>query len=825
MNNMTGKLSVRDVDLENKRVMIRVDYNVPLDEQGNVTDATRITETLETISLVKSKNPRCIVLVSHLGRPKGRDEKQSLLPAAKILARNLKERVTFINDCKGPCVVKNVSQVTNGGVIVLENLRFYPEEEMAMLDDGGEPNEDVLTFRRELTSLCDVYINDAFGTAHRAHSSIVGIDVPSRAMGLLMEKELEALGTLTTNPAKPFLAIIGGSKVSDKTKLLWNLIEKVDSIVIAGGMTFTFLKVLQNTKIGSSLYDEEGANEVESIMKVAIERNVEVYLPEDFNCSKSADGTEVEGVVVFNAQDGIQEGYAGMDIGPKSVEKIKSMIESAKTVLWNGPVGVFEKDEFASGTKELMVTLAEATTRGLISVIGGGDTGAAAAKFGFKSKFSHVSTGGGASLEFLEGKELPGIAALTDVTEAARKSKVASIRQSSAIKGSVPTENTERISSSIASADNSKPSAAQLEETPQEVNVEKFKSENVDDRLSGKAVGSIAVDSSIKKDLNLGNSELDKKPDERLPTKIFSEFTKSSINDKNKIRTEASKVAGEKAAKEQVEQSSVKMNSTMMDPNAVENATEEPLSLEREQPKPLSTKANENSALENEMTQDKPMNSQPAMEGGLTTVNKNPTITGEKSLKLSEKSGVVPQNAFGQDKLTDDQSAIQKELSHKKSVGTSDDPIDTIEGNAESNEKNETFQNRKTDLKDDKGLFEEKQKPEETTIGMENAQPKEGLEIKEDNVENNDRTALKQDELNTADPIASQEKEPATKKSNTSELKNENQDKVADMDASTDTQKENDKKLPSKYIRPGSIKSPLDDAIALEESQMPPDES
>ncbi|KAL7675364.1 hypothetical protein ACOME3_001624 [Neoechinorhynchus agilis] len=411
-----NKLSVRHLDLEGKRVLVRVDFNIPLDNKQQPTDEARIDSIIPTILLIKSKKPRYIILISHLGNPVGRDLTLSLFPATRLLAFKLKERIRFINDCRGSCVIRNVNESPNGKIIVLENLRFRLEEEASEFDANGSPNNRVKKFRRFLSSLCDIFVNDAFGVCHRLHSSIVGIDVPLRATGVSMERELEYLEALTDKPSRPFLAIIGGAKVEDKIKLLYNLVEKVDVIILAGGLAFTFLRVLTNMNIGSSLFDEKGAAEVDRIMKRANEREVKIHLPIDFVCLSTGR------VVVVDEDDGISDGFTAMDIGPNSVDTFRDVMGEAKTVFWNGPVGVYEDLRFSHGTKHLLKSMAEATKDGVLTVIGGGDTAAAAAAFGFTSTLSHVSAGGGATLELLQGTELPGISILTDAVNLEHKS-------------------------------------------------------------------------------------------------------------------------------------------------------------------------------------------------------------------------------------------------------------------------------------------------------------------------------------------------------------------------------------------------------------------
>lgn len=412
---LSNKLSYKDVDYAGKRVFIRVDFNVPLDG-AKITNNQRIKAALPTIEYVELKKPKCIILASHLGRPNGQvNQKYSLKPVAAELNRlfNHKHVVEFVDDCVGPQVKQAVDAAQDGKIILLENLRFHAEEEGLQKTDGGKikcPEADVKKFRDELTLLADVYVNDAFGTAHRAHSLMVGINVPIRAAGELMEKELLYFGKALENPDHPFLAILGGAKVSDKIQLINNLLDKVDEIIIGGGMAFTFTKVLDNMKIGSSLYDEDGAKIVQELVDKAKKNNVKIHLPVDFNeASKFAEDAEHK---VVTAEEGVQDGWMGLDVGPKTAQQFAQVIEGAKLIVWNGPAGVFEFPEFAKGTKAMSDACTKAFEKGSTVIVGGGDTATAAVKFG--TKCSHISTGGGASLELLEGKTLPGVAALSD---------------------------------------------------------------------------------------------------------------------------------------------------------------------------------------------------------------------------------------------------------------------------------------------------------------------------------------------------------------------------------------------------------------------------
>ena len=359
---------------------------------------------------------KAIILASHLGRPNGEvNEKYSLKPVAAELEHLLNTKVTFLPDAVGPETEKYVSGAKDGEIILLENLRFHIEEEGSKKVDGKKIKADeasVAAFRKSLTSLADVYVNDAFGTAHRAHSSMVGIDVPQRAAGFLVSKELTYFAKALEHPERPFLAILGGAKVSDKIQLIDNLLTKVDILIIGGGMAFTFKKTLENVKIGNSLFDEEGAKIVADLVKKAKENNVEIVLPVDYVVGdKFGKDAKVE---TATDESGIPDGWLGLDVGEKSVELFKAAIAKSKTILWNGPPGVFELDAFANGTKKTLDAVVDAVANGATAIIGGGDTATVAKKFGAEDKLSHVSTGGGASLELLEGKVLPGVASLSE---------------------------------------------------------------------------------------------------------------------------------------------------------------------------------------------------------------------------------------------------------------------------------------------------------------------------------------------------------------------------------------------------------------------------
>ena len=411
---LSSKLTVKDLELKDKRVFIRVDFNVPLDGK-KITSNQRIVAALPTIQYVLEHNPRYVVLASHLGRPNGeRNEKYSLAPVAEELQTLLGKPVTFLNDCVGADVDAAVKASAPGSVILLENLRYHIEEEGSRKVDGKKEKaspEAVAKFRKELSSLADVYINDAFGTAHRAHSSMVGFDLPQRAAGFLLTKELQYFGKALENPERPFLAILGGAKVADKIQLIDNLLDKVDSIIIGGGMAFTFKKVIENAQIGDSIFDEAGAEIVPKLMEKAKANNVEIVLPVDFVIADafSADAN----TKIVSDKEGIPAGWQGLDNGPESRKLFAATVAKAKTIVWNGPPGVFEFEKFANGTKALLDEVVKSCENGSTVIIGGGDTATVAKKYGVTDKISHVSTGGGASLELLEGKELPGVAFLS----------------------------------------------------------------------------------------------------------------------------------------------------------------------------------------------------------------------------------------------------------------------------------------------------------------------------------------------------------------------------------------------------------------------------
>ena len=392
-----NKKTVEDIDVAGKKVLVRVDFNVPLDANFKVTDDTRIVGALDTIKYLCEKGA-CTILVSHLGRPKnGFESKFSMKPATDRLAELLGKPVIQAADVIGDDARAKAAELKGGDVLVLENVRFHPEEEK------NDPE-----FAKALASLAEIYVNDAFGTAHRAHASTEGVTNYLPAVcGFLIKKEIEFMGTALSNPARPFVAILGGAKVSDKIKVIENLLDKCESIIIGGGMAYTFIRA-KGFGVGSSLCEEDKIELAGELLKKAAARGVNFLLPIDTIVAKEfnndADSKNVP-------TDAMPDGWMGLDIGPGAVEAFKKVIAEAKTVVWNGPMGVFEMPKFAEGTKEIARALSES---GAISIVGGGDSAAAVEQLGFASKISHISTGGGASLEFLEGKTLPGIAALQD---------------------------------------------------------------------------------------------------------------------------------------------------------------------------------------------------------------------------------------------------------------------------------------------------------------------------------------------------------------------------------------------------------------------------
>ena len=395
------KLTINDLDLKGKRVFIRVDFNVPL-KDAVVTDDTRIRETLPTLRLAIQKGGR-LVLASHLGRPKGGpDSKFSLKPAARKLEELLGKPVAFALDCVGPGAEGQSKALRDGEVLVLENVRFHPEE---------EKNDEA--FSKQLAALCDgLFVCDAFGSAHRAHASVVGITrfVKQSAAGLLMEKELAYLGKALTNPARPFVAILGGAKVSDKIEVVENLMKIADVMLIGGGMAYTFLKA-DGQPIGKSLVEDDKLELARRLRDEARQRRFALLLPVDHVVGAEFKADTAARTVSVSATP---DGWMGLDIGPKTIETYRQKIAGAKTIVWNGPMGVFEMPAFAKGTLEVAKAVAAATSSGATSIVGGGDSVAAVHQSGVADKISHISTGGGASLEFLGGRKLPGVEALTN---------------------------------------------------------------------------------------------------------------------------------------------------------------------------------------------------------------------------------------------------------------------------------------------------------------------------------------------------------------------------------------------------------------------------
>jgi phosphoglycerate kinase len=397
-----NKLSIDRVELKGKRVLVRVDFNVPLDENLNITDDTRITESLPTIKKIIADGGKAI-LMSHLGRPKGvPNPKYSLKPTANRLSELLGKEVKLAPDCIGAKTQEMVDAMKAGDVLILENVRFHAKEEK------NDP-----AFAKQLAELGDVYINDAFGSAHRAHASTEGITkfVKISAAGYLMQKELDYLGGAILNPRRPYVAILGGAKISGKIDVINNLLNKVDILIVGGGMAFTFYKA-QGKEIGKSLLEAEKVDLAKQVLDNVKKAGIKFLLPKDVVVATEFKNDSPSSIV---SVDSIPADKMGLDIGPETIKLFSDEIMNAKTIVWNGPMGVFEMDNFAKGTNAIAKALADVTAKGAVTVIGGGDSAAAIAKAGLKDKVSHVSTGGGASLEFLEGKALPGVVALNDL--------------------------------------------------------------------------------------------------------------------------------------------------------------------------------------------------------------------------------------------------------------------------------------------------------------------------------------------------------------------------------------------------------------------------
>ena len=392
-----NKKTVKDIDVKGKKILVRCDFNVPLDADKNITDETRINAALPTIRYLLDEGA-AVILCSHLGKPKGVvNAKYSLAPVAKSLSEKLGFEVKLAPDCVGEEVAKMARELECGKAILLENLRFHAEEE------ANDP-----AFAKQLADLAEIYVSDAFGTVHRAHASTAGVAAYLPAVaGFLIGKELDFLGNAVENPARPFVAILGGAKVKDKLGVIGNLLEKVDTLIIGGGMAYTFMKA-QGGKIGDSLVDDERLEQVLGFMKKAEEKGVKLLLPVDTVIADAFEGyTQIKTCKAGEVPDGWQ----GLDIGPETVKLFSNAIKEAKTIVWNGPMGVFENPDFAKGTLAVATAMAESDA---ITIIGGGDSAAAVNQMGLGEKMSHISTGGGASLEFLEGKVLPGVACLED---------------------------------------------------------------------------------------------------------------------------------------------------------------------------------------------------------------------------------------------------------------------------------------------------------------------------------------------------------------------------------------------------------------------------
>lgn len=391
--------TLNDFNFNHKKALIRVDFNVPLDDNFKVTDATRIEAAKPTIDKILADGGS-VILMSHLGRPKGKESKYSLQHILDKTSEVLGKKVKFAEDCIGPVAEEAAKNLQPGEILLLENLRFYSEEEAGDVD-----------FSKKLASLGDIYVNDAFGTAHRAHASttIIAQFFPNdKCFGTLLAKEIESLNKVLKNSEKPVTAVLGGSKVSSKITVIENILDKVDHMIIGGGMTFTFIKALGG-KIGDSICEDDKLDLALEILEKAKEKNVEIHLPVDVIAANAFSNDSETQVVNVNE---IPDGWQGLDAGPESLERFKKVILDSKTILWNGPLGVFEMEKFANGTISLGEFIAEATQKGAFSLVGGGDSVAAVKQFGLEPKMSYVSTGGGAMLEMLEGKSLPGIDAI-----------------------------------------------------------------------------------------------------------------------------------------------------------------------------------------------------------------------------------------------------------------------------------------------------------------------------------------------------------------------------------------------------------------------------
>jgi len=432
------KQTIADVDCSDKRVLMRVDFNVPQDKDGSVTNTQRIVAAIPTITMALEKGAKSVVLMSHLGRPDGqKNPTLTLKPVADKLGELLSKPVTFLNDCVGAEVEAACADPKKGSIILLENMRYYAEEEgKGCKHEEGCPGskcakkapskgdnctkfkpsaEEVTKFRDSLAKLGDIYVCDAFGTAHRAHSSMVGMQGKMPCVsGLLVAKELQAFAKVLDPALKktPLTSIVGGAKISDKVLVINNLIDQSDNIIICGGMAYTFLKTCFGMEIGKSLFDKNGADLAPGLLEKAKAQNCNLIFPCDWACGQ--DFVNDQEIKMVTQEEGIPEGWEGMDCGPKSMAKFREVVLKSATVIWNGPAGVFEFDNFSAGTKALLEAVAETTAAGNVGIIGGGDSATAAAKWDMEDKVTFVSTGGGASLELLEGKILPGVAALDD---------------------------------------------------------------------------------------------------------------------------------------------------------------------------------------------------------------------------------------------------------------------------------------------------------------------------------------------------------------------------------------------------------------------------
>ncbi len=404
MAKLTLENLIDDKKIKGKNILVRVDFNVPLDENRIITDPKRITESLPTINAITKAGGKCI-LMSHLGRPKGeKNMKYSLDVIAEYLSKYIDKRVLFSDDCISPDNIEVIKSMQEGDVLLLENLRFYKDEE-----------KNAPEFAEKLAAYGDIYVNDAFGSAHRAHASTEGVThfIKICAAGYLMEKELKYLSAAINNPARPLCAILGGSKISGKIDVLENLLSIADSILIGGGMMFTFYKA-KGLNIGKSILEEDKVELAKTILEKAKVMNKDLILPSDIIVADKFDNSANTKIIDFDKMTSDLNDWMGMDIGPKTIDNYKTIIEKSRTIVWNGPMGVFEMDNFSKGTFEVAKALASATGKGAVTIIGGGDSASAIAKAGLENEVTHVSTGGGASLEFLEGKKLPGVEALNN---------------------------------------------------------------------------------------------------------------------------------------------------------------------------------------------------------------------------------------------------------------------------------------------------------------------------------------------------------------------------------------------------------------------------